>query len=159
MYRARTMWLLLIVSCIVYIHVPAPAEDDFHDVHGELVTIKANYYQLGIELCLPPGELQAVHQTFSQNIAQGFTEVLLMWLRQRYNVEMYGLPTWRRLVEAVDSPAGGNNPILAVAIANKHLVPGMITVHSSVCVCVCVCVCAQHLQQSVNAHVIDTCIG
>ena len=47
-------------------------------------------------------------------------------------VERFGKPTWRRLVEAVEDHVGGNNRALAQAIAAEH--PG-------VCVFLCVCVC------------------
>ena len=86
------------------------------------MTIKANYHQLGIELGLPPGELQTIKQANSQNIAQAFTEVLLTWLRQQYNVGKYGPPTWQRLVEAVGSASGD---ALAKKIAGKHLLSSM----------------------------------
>ena len=35
-------------------------------------------------------------------------------------MEKFGKPTWRRLVEAVKSNAGGNNPALAQTIAEDH---------------------------------------
>ena len=57
-----------------------------------------------------------------QHIDQAIIEVLLLWLRQDYNVQRYGPPTWRRLVEAVDR---GNNFALAIHIASRHLLPGM----------------------------------
>ena len=82
------------------------------------MTIKANYYQLGIGLGLPPGELLAIHRG-AQHVEQGFTEVLVAWLR---NIGNFGTPTWRKLVKAVDSPAGGNNPALAMAIAGRHCI-------------------------------------
>ncbi len=84
------------------------------------MTIKAGYYQLGIELGLPPGELQAIQQTNSQNVAQALTQVLLTWLRQEYSIERHGPPTWQRLVEAVGSPSGGSNYALAMDIASRH---------------------------------------
>ena len=95
-------------------------EDDIHDVFIHVVELQASYYQFGITLGLPPRELDAIRIAFHQNISQAFTEVLLVWLRHRYNVEKYGLPTWRRLVEAVDNPAGGNNHALAKTIASNH---------------------------------------
>ena len=76
-------------------------------------------------LGLPPGELQAIQQTHSQNVAQALTQVLLTWLRQLYNIEKYGPPTWQRLVEAVGSPAGGNNHALAQHITERHLIASM----------------------------------
>jgi len=35
-------------------------------------------------------------------------------------VEKFGKPTWRRLVEAVKDPVGGNNCALAQTIATDH---------------------------------------
>ena len=64
--------------------------------------------------------MDAVQKAFRQDIPQAFTEVLKVFLNHRYNVEKYGPPTWRKLVEAVDSPAGGNNHALAKKIAKDH---------------------------------------
>ena len=36
-------------------------------------------------------------------------------------VERFGKPTWKSLVDAVKDDTGGNNPALAQAIANDHL--------------------------------------
>ena len=96
------------------------AEDDLHDVYGEVVNLKSSYYQLGMGLYLPARELDAIRKGFPQDIDQAFTEVLLVWLRHRYSVQERGPPTWQRLVEAVDSPAGGNNHALAKTIASHH---------------------------------------
>ena len=96
------------------------AEDDFREVYREVANIQSNYYQLGIELGLPLREIEAVKKAFQQDIVQAFTDVLGIWLRHRYNIEKYGPPTWRRLVEAVDSPTGGNNHALAKTIAEHH---------------------------------------
>ena len=95
-------------------------EEDLHDVYGEVVNLKSSYYQLGVGLYLPASELDNIRKRFSQDIDQAVIDVLLVWLRQCYNIEKFGLPTWRRLVEAVDSPAGGNNHKLAKFIASHH---------------------------------------
>ena len=48
-------------------------------------------------------------------------EVILKWLRKSgYDYGQYGPPTWRWVVEAVGSPAGGDNPELARRIAAQH---------------------------------------
>ena len=95
-------------------------EDDFHDVYSEVLSLTPDYFKFGIGLGLPLQELEKIRRNFVQNIDQPFTEVLLVWLRHRYDVERHGFPTWRRLVEAVDSPAGGNNHALAKAVASHH---------------------------------------
>ena len=109
------------------------AEDDFHEIYKEVVSIIAEYYKLGIGLCLKPGELQAIRKSCGQDIDQAFTDVLLAWLRQRYDVAKYGPPTWRMLVKAVDSPAGGNNHALALTISHNHAVSGKGYVLEALC--------------------------
>ena len=101
------------------------ADKDFKDVSSAVQGIKYAYYQLGKELGLPPGELESVRRVHHEFLDQAIDQVLLLWLKQHYDVQRHGLPTWRRLVEAVDSPNGGNNPVLAINIANRHLMPGM----------------------------------
>ena len=89
-----------------------------------MVSITAEYYKFGLGLCLKPGELQAIRKSCGQDVDQAFTDVLLAWLRQRYDVAKYGPPTWRMLVRAVDSPVGGNNPALALTIGGNHAISG-----------------------------------
>ena len=95
-------------------------ENDFYKVYHEIVSIKSTYYQLGIALGLPTGELDSIRAVPYYDVDQAFCAVLLLWLRQRYDVDRHGPPTWRRLVEAVDSPNGGNNTALAMNIASRH---------------------------------------
>ncbi len=96
------------------------AEEDFHEVYEEVVSIIAEYYKLGIGLRLKPGELQAIRKSCGQDIDQAFTDVLLAWLRQQYDTAKYGPPTWRMLVRAVD----GNNHALAMTIGCNHTTDG-----------------------------------
>ena len=87
---------------------------------GEIIAIKARFYAIGRTLGLPPGELNAIRQSNTLDPEQGLNDIVLVWLHQKYNVERFGPPTWRRLVEAVDNPAGGNNHTLAITIASHH---------------------------------------
>lgn len=114
-------WLLNVLRMIVeHGGSTCTGESDFRDVCRELVTIKAMYYQLGVELGLSPGELDAIRKENSHDADQSFNVVVLKWLRQQYEVERFGCPTWKRLVEAVESPVGGNNPVLAAQMAVRH---------------------------------------
>ena len=109
---------------LVIMYFISVGEGDFRNVYEKLITIKAKYYELGIMLGLRPGDLVAIRR--GNDIDLAFTEILLMWLRQSYDVHEYGPPTWRNLVEAVDHPAGGNNHALAMSIADKHSNTGKI---------------------------------
>ena len=114
---------------LFYHHHPflCSAEDDLRDVCKEVVSIQSTYYRFGIALGLRAGVLDSIRKAFHHVIDQAFDEVLLVWLRQRYDIERHGPPTWRRLVEAVDSPNGGNHPALAVDIAHRHPIPSMLS--------------------------------
>ena len=50
------------------------------------------------------------------------TSMVTQWLNKNYNVEKFGEPTWRWLVEAVGDPAGGANMAIASNIARSHAV-------------------------------------
>ena len=95
-------------------------EDDFREVYTEAYCSAERYYQLGIELGLPPKELNKIRKGLSLDVDQAFCDMLLVWLRHSYDVQKYGPPTWKRLVEAVASPSGGNNHGHAITIASNH---------------------------------------
>ena len=105
-------------------------EEHIHDVLQEVVHIQAKYFQFGVQLGVPGQKLNAIRTTFNHDIFQAFYEVLLVWLRHTYSVEKYGLPTWQKLVEAVDNPAGGDNHALAKSIASHH---PAISTYTNVC--------------------------
>lgn len=94
----------------------------------EVVNIQSRYYLFGIELGLPLREMEVIKKELQLDIPQAFTAVLTRWLRQSYDVKKYGPPIWRRLVEAVDIPAGGNDHALAKRIADHHPVKEVNTV-------------------------------
>ena len=52
--------------------------------------------------------------------SDGLEDVLLLWLKQKYDEKKHGPPTWRMLVEAVNSKSGGDNQELAKQIALNH---------------------------------------
>ena len=93
-------------------------EDDLFDVIKDLTPVAARWKAIGIALRLKPGELNSIN---SGRPDECLGEVILNWLMRNYNVDRFGLPTWRKLVEVVEDPAAGNNKALADEIARKHL--------------------------------------
>lgn len=52
-------------------------------------------------------------------------ELTIAWIGRKYDVEAYGEPTWRGLVEAVAHKAGGFHRRLAAQLADNHpVLPG-----------------------------------
>ena len=103
-------------------------EVDLRIVHIEVITIVARWYELGIQLGIHPGIVEAVRRNY-RDFGDGLYQVLLLWLRRSNIVEQSSLPSWRVLVQAVASPTGGHNHALAVDIANRHLGEGYLSVH------------------------------
>ena len=94
-------------------------EDDLSDIIKELTDVVANWKDIGTLLGIRDGQLQAI-QLQGNSPLGCLREMLVTWLRRNYNVERFGKPTWVKLVEAVNDPAGGGNPSLANEIARRH---------------------------------------
>ena len=94
-------------------------ENDLRDVLKEVHQLKDEWFMLGIHLGLSAIHLKAIEMNFNYIPDRALTEMLLVWLKEDYNVLKDGHPTWRRLVEAVDSESVGMH-LLAKKIASKH---------------------------------------
>ena len=82
--------------------------------------LSAKWFNLCCALGLTPSQLSKIEHDHPGNIEACLREGLTNWLQGSYNTERHGPPTWRKLVEAVGHPAGGNNHALASDIAGKH---------------------------------------
>ena len=96
--------------------------DDLIDVKEEVLSIQSLYYPLGQSLRLCTDDLRRICDAYpsESDADRALEDVLLLWLDKKYNTAKFGLPTWRKLVEAVDRKGGGNNHQLAKEIALKH---------------------------------------
>ena len=91
------MWnTMALYVTVVIMYFVSLGESDFRNVYEKLITIKTKYYELGIMLGLRPGDLVAIRR--GNDIDLAFTEILLMWLRQNYDVHKHGPPTWRAMI-------------------------------------------------------------
>jgi len=101
-------------------------EDDLRDVISTVADITLRWQDLGVSLGIRQSELENILSDRSHSPVNCLKLMLTQWLRQNYNVERFGEPTWRRLVEAVGDHMGGNNVVLAQTIAREHLAPTLI---------------------------------
>ncbi len=97
--------------------VPTLLSLDVVDVMDELTDVKSRYNEIGTQLRIT-ADLDEI-RTRSPNNTIAMTSVIKEWLKGNYNTEKSGPPTWRRLVEVVANPNGGNNNFLAQEIAKK----------------------------------------
>ena len=95
-------------------------KQDLHDILSTTIEVAARWKYIGDAFHLCPGTLETIRENHS-NAENCLREVILKWLRRSgYDYRQYGPPTWRWLVKAVSSPAGGNNPELARRIVALH---------------------------------------
>ena len=100
------------------------------DVQNELNEAAANWSSIGIALQLKPAFLQSIETRYSCHPRTCLTWMLMEWLMRNYNVERFGEPTWRQLVEALGHSAGGANVALARKIARRHKAGGTQTLYT-----------------------------
>ena len=103
-------------------------EDDLIDVFEATLPLKSVYMALGRSLRLRTADLKLIQEAYpnESDPEQALNDTLELWLQQKYNVERFGPPTWRMLVETVDRKAGGNNHDLAKEIASDHPAAGIV---------------------------------
>ena len=89
----------------------------------EVTTIAESWQKMLIVLHLPSLMKSAIAASHPTDPSACLRTVIVLWLQREYDVEQYGPPSWRALVEAVADPAGGNDTDLAQSIAEKY--PGM----------------------------------
>ena len=105
--------------------LPSDLNDDLFDVKKELILVAARWRDVGIALRLKPNTLDNIETKYNSDPHRCLELMVTEWLRRNYNVRKFGEPTWQKLVEAVNSPAGGANSALASDIAERHQSGGM----------------------------------
>jgi len=108
--------------------LPSDLNDDFFDVKKELITVAANWMDIGSALRLKPDTLDNIETRCSNDPHWCLDLMVKEWLKRNYNVGKFGEPTWQRLVDVVNSPAGGANRALAIDISRRHKAGGMFSV-------------------------------
>ena len=127
-FTCDTFLITFSYLCLSYLVIIA--EMNFREVYEEVINLKACFYQLGIMLDLPVYQLNAIKMQ-SRYTDEGLGNVIQAWLSGgTYGKQGHPppTPTWRKLVEAVDAEAGGNNHTLAKNIAQRHHIGWLIVI-------------------------------
>lgn len=106
-------------------------ENDLFDVWELMMPLVDSWEPIGIGLRL---QLSTLDEICKLSPGMRMIRVIGSWLKRRYNVEKFGKPTWRTLVEVVANRAAGNDPDLALEIARKY--PGNFHA-SNICISYC----------------------
>lgn len=95
-------------------------EDDFQDVLSAVGELAGTWRPFAAVLGLSPAALKEIDEACRGIPAQCLSTAIDRWLRQEYNYERHGPPSWSKLVMAVVSNVGGQNAALAKKIAQSH---------------------------------------
>ena len=83
----------------------------------EVTDLAAKWRPLGLALRLKSAVLDTI---YSNHPTECLRDMLLAWLKQQYDINTFGRPSWSMLCTAISKPAGGNDPALARKIAENH---------------------------------------
>ena len=86
----------------------------------ELESMVSKWRTIGMALGLKQDILESIRHTEHSDQMQ-MTKMLTEWLRRNYDTQRFGMPTWKKLVEAIKARTGGGNTALTQRIAEKHL--------------------------------------
>ena len=90
---------------------------------SQVIAIRAKWELLGIQLGIDDGTIEAIESKNRGDPTLCLKDVLSTWLKENYDTQQHGYPSWRRLCVAIASPAGAENQALAVDIAEQHKTP------------------------------------
>eukprot|EP00731_Ephydatia_muelleri_P008647 Em0004g985a len=91
-------------------------ESDFQDVRTEVSKLAADWQGLGSALGLSRAAISEIKMACRGNPSRCLDGVIERWLNQDYNWEKFGVPSWSKLADAVESRSGGKDPALAKKI-------------------------------------------
>ena len=89
-------------------------------MESELTPVSARWRRIGSALRLKANVLDRIETANLGNPDKCLSQAIVEWLRLNYNVQRFGQPSWKWVVEVVAHPAGGNNTDLAIKIARKY---------------------------------------
>ena len=93
---------------------------DLSEVFDAVHDCRAKWRNLCLILGISDDDLSAIEQKRSDGPDACLRDGLKSWLKEDYDTERHGPPTWRNLVDAVANSSGGDDHALALDIAEKH---------------------------------------
>ena len=87
---------------------------------SQVVAIRAKWELLGVQLGIDDDTIEAIKLENGGNPARCLKGVISTWLKENYDTQQHGYPSWRRLCKVIASPAGAESQSLADTIAERH---------------------------------------
>ena len=80
--------------------------------------VATNWVSVGLFLGIPYKLIEIFK--LEDSLEESVGKMVEAWLTRKYDVAVFGEPTWRKLVEAVASRSGGCHQRLAADVARDH---------------------------------------
>ena len=109
-----------LIVCIRDLILYFPDEDNLVDVVEEVINLAAKWKSLGFALRLKSAMLESIYSNHPNDTTECLRDMLLAWLKQRYDIKQFGRPSWSMLCTAIRKESGGNDPALARRIEENH---------------------------------------
>ena len=93
-------------------------EDDQAEVEEALQCLHSRWREVATQLHLRNCDLASVSVQHLEP-ARAMGSIVTLFLSHNYNVERFGPPTWKAIMEAVEKPSGGANVAQAERIKKK----------------------------------------
>lgn len=95
-------------------------EDDWNGVILECSSLAAKWDQLSGYLGLSMGTIETIIKSHPYDTSGCWNEALKLWIKQNYNTEKYGVPSWRTLLKAIAMV----DKLLFKKLADNHQLEG-----------------------------------
>ena len=96
------------------------ALDNLEPVYSVLIRgVGHKWMEIGLLLGIRYFQLQMLKSEFD-GVDEMVRGVVRAWLEEKYNTQVFGRPSWKKLVEVVGARAGGSHAALAQEIAREH---------------------------------------
>ena len=83
-------------------------------------SVATSWEPIGHLLGIDGDTLTTISNDNSASADKCLIDMVTCWLQLKYDTSWHGLPTWKKLVQVIGSPEGGNNTTLALTIAQQH---------------------------------------
>ena len=94
--------------------------ENTREVLEVLESVATRWKWIGIALNLNTSKMDIIDEEFN-TVDDKLSKMTTLWLKQAYDTEKYGKPTWPALITAVRREIGGNNQALADEIKQNKL--------------------------------------
>ena len=90
------------------------------EVQKALQPVLSKWNEIGIILGARHDFLQTLVKS-GDDASECIKSVAKKWLKKKYDVKRFGVPSWMKLVEAIGARTGGNNSAHALEVAQRHM--------------------------------------